>query len=341
MGQSDRRRDLRCRLAGRAGAAAIRTRCSRAPRRSSRLAGTLPQGGAPRLERLRGFGAGIGGTLLCLCSRLTLADNSRAILVVATERAGKDFSLPERARRLLADIEQPAAIFQRRRRIDRQPSPARARASATSTIWSRSAPKSWRARPASTATPKARSRPADVTMLRLGAGATVALLRHVRTGARRHANRCASRAGKPIPQPDMRAATSLPDAGLSAAAPTQRRRSLPLRLADGCRDRASPTASKISPWSVGPKTAAHARTAPGPRLPTRSARQPAAPSPARWPRTGPGAALSCNGRSTTATRASRSKCRRCRCSTATGNSPAIAVSRSAATSSNWPRSSAG
>ncbi len=76
-----------------------------------RLAGTLPAGSGHRLERLRGFGAGIGGTLICLCSRITLADNSAAILVVATERAGKDLGLPERARRLLADIEGPAAIF--------------------------------------------------------------------------------------------------------------------------------------------------------------------------------------------------------------------------------------
>src|SRR5262249_8201120 len=52
----------------------------------ARLAGTLPQGGTPRLERLRGFGARIGGTLICLCSRITLADNSSAILVVSTER---------------------------------------------------------------------------------------------------------------------------------------------------------------------------------------------------------------------------------------------------------------
>ncbi|MEP7029781.1 MAG: PAS domain-containing protein [Pseudolabrys sp.] len=76
-----------------------------------RLAGTLPQGGAPRLERLRGLGASFGGTLMCLCSRVTLADNRAAILVVSTERAGKDLSLPERARRLLSDIERPAAIF--------------------------------------------------------------------------------------------------------------------------------------------------------------------------------------------------------------------------------------
>ncbi len=77
----------------------------------ARLAGTLPQGGAPRLERLRGFGTGIGGTLICLCSRVTLADNSTAILVVSTERAGRDLALPERARRLLEDMQQPAAIF--------------------------------------------------------------------------------------------------------------------------------------------------------------------------------------------------------------------------------------
>jgi PAS domain S-box-containing protein len=77
----------------------------------ARLAGTLPQGAAPRLERLRGFGGGIGGTLICLCSRITLADNSAAILVVSTERAGKDLALPERARRLLEDFQLPAAIF--------------------------------------------------------------------------------------------------------------------------------------------------------------------------------------------------------------------------------------
>ncbi len=77
----------------------------------ARLAATLPQGGTPRLERLRGFGAHLGGALVCLCSRLTLADDSTAVLVVSTERAGTDMPLPERARRVLADIDQPAAIF--------------------------------------------------------------------------------------------------------------------------------------------------------------------------------------------------------------------------------------
>ena len=77
----------------------------------ARLSGTLPQAGAPRLERLRGFGAALGGALICLCSRIMLADNSYAILVVATERAGKDLALPERVHRLLADFATPAATF--------------------------------------------------------------------------------------------------------------------------------------------------------------------------------------------------------------------------------------
>jgi PAS domain S-box-containing protein len=77
----------------------------------ARMAGTLPAGGAPRLERLRGFGADYGSRLICLCSRIALADNTSAVLVVSTERAGKDISLADRAQRLLADLERPAAIF--------------------------------------------------------------------------------------------------------------------------------------------------------------------------------------------------------------------------------------
>ncbi len=76
----------------------------------ARLAGTLPQGGAARLEQLRGFGAGADGTLNCLCSHITLGDDF-AILVIAIEPAGEELALPERARRLLADFDRPAAIF--------------------------------------------------------------------------------------------------------------------------------------------------------------------------------------------------------------------------------------
>src|SRR4249919_262269 len=76
-----------------------------------RLSGTLPHGGAPRLERLRGFGASIGATLVCLCSRIALADNSAAILIASAERAGKSLALPDRATRLLRDFGRAAAIF--------------------------------------------------------------------------------------------------------------------------------------------------------------------------------------------------------------------------------------
>jgi PAS domain S-box-containing protein len=77
----------------------------------ARLAASLPAAGTARLERLRGFGASVGGMLICQCSRLTLARNGAAILIVSTERAGPDLSLPERARRLLADMQRPAAVF--------------------------------------------------------------------------------------------------------------------------------------------------------------------------------------------------------------------------------------
>ncbi len=75
-----------------------------------RLADTLPAGGAPRLERLRGFGARLGGALICLCSRIMLCNTTQGVLIVSTERAGKELALPERAQRLFADFERPAAI---------------------------------------------------------------------------------------------------------------------------------------------------------------------------------------------------------------------------------------
>ena len=77
----------------------------------ARLSGTLPHGSAPRLERLRGFGASIGATIVCLCSRVTLADNSAAILIASAERAGRALALPDRATRLLRDFGPAAAIF--------------------------------------------------------------------------------------------------------------------------------------------------------------------------------------------------------------------------------------
>jgi PAS domain S-box-containing protein len=77
----------------------------------AQLVDSLPPDGSPRLERLRGFGAGVGRALPCACSRIALADGAPAILVVATERAGPAFALDERARRLLAGCDQPVAAF--------------------------------------------------------------------------------------------------------------------------------------------------------------------------------------------------------------------------------------
>src|SRR5882757_10287796 len=78
----------------------------------ARLAGTLPHGAAPRLERLRGFGGRMGGALMCACSRILLADGTPAILVAATEAAGKRLSLSEQAQRLLTGSDEPLALFE-------------------------------------------------------------------------------------------------------------------------------------------------------------------------------------------------------------------------------------
>jgi signal transduction histidine kinase len=76
-----------------------------------RLSATLPSSGQEHLARLRGFGAGIGGALMCACSRISLLDGTPAILVVATERAGPSLPLAERVRRLFADGGDAVAAF--------------------------------------------------------------------------------------------------------------------------------------------------------------------------------------------------------------------------------------
>jgi PAS domain S-box-containing protein len=141
----------------------------------SRLAASLTQGGAPRLERLRGFGAALGGTLICLCSRIALADNSSAILVVATERAGKELALPERARRLLADIAPAAAIFTADGELIEAQNAARERLDGRSDLVALDA--ATIAREASLHGAAKGDTPAGhIEMLKLDAGATFALL---------------------------------------------------------------------------------------------------------------------------------------------------------------------
>ncbi len=76
-----------------------------------RLASTLPAGAPDRLERLRGFGAGLGGALTCACARILLDDGESAILVAATEAVGPALLFAERVRRLFADSKQALAAF--------------------------------------------------------------------------------------------------------------------------------------------------------------------------------------------------------------------------------------
>ena len=77
----------------------------------AQLASKLSEGAPAQVERLRGFGAGVGRALACACSRITFGEGTPAILVVAAERAGPDLSLNERIVRLFAGCEAPLAIF--------------------------------------------------------------------------------------------------------------------------------------------------------------------------------------------------------------------------------------
>jgi len=76
-----------------------------------RLAATLPSGSQERLERLRGFGAGFGRALTCICSRIVLDDGIAAVLVAAAEPAGPALTLTERVRRLFTNADEAVAAF--------------------------------------------------------------------------------------------------------------------------------------------------------------------------------------------------------------------------------------
>jgi signal transduction histidine kinase len=76
-----------------------------------RLVAALPSAPRERLARLRGFGAGLGGALMCACSRIVLFDGTPAILVAATERAGPSLSLAERVQRLFSGSADAVAAF--------------------------------------------------------------------------------------------------------------------------------------------------------------------------------------------------------------------------------------
>src|SRR5215831_5447452 len=162
----------------------------------ARLVGTLPPGAAPRLERLRGFGGGIGGTLICLCSRITLDDNSSAILVVSTERAGKDLALPERARRLLDDLQPVAAIFTADGELIEARAAARERLGARLDLIALGAEKL--AREATlNGTAEGKTKAGQASLLKLGAGPTFGLLVCLAERAPATRRKAASHAAEP------------------------------------------------------------------------------------------------------------------------------------------------
>jgi len=73
----------------------------------ARIAASLPQSGAPKLERLRG----IGSNLVCTISRVSLPDETHAILVIASEPARPALPFAERAARLFSASNDPLAVF--------------------------------------------------------------------------------------------------------------------------------------------------------------------------------------------------------------------------------------
>src|ERR1700730_11813392 len=82
-------------------------------RQVAQLGGRLPATGAIRLERLRGFGSGLGMLVTCACARLDFADRGHGILVAAAEPVGRAMPLVERLQRLVEGIDTPIAAFAR------------------------------------------------------------------------------------------------------------------------------------------------------------------------------------------------------------------------------------
>ncbi|WP_456716960.1 PAS domain S-box protein [Bradyrhizobium sp. USDA 4353] len=70
-------------------------------RQVAQLARRLPETGALRLERIRGFGAPLGTLATCGCARLDLADGTRAVLISSTDSTGRSVPLAERLKRLV------------------------------------------------------------------------------------------------------------------------------------------------------------------------------------------------------------------------------------------------
>ena len=80
-------------------------------RQVAKLAPRLTIHAAPRLERLRGFGAALGTLTTCACSRLEFSDGSAALLIVTAEPVPRPMPLVERLQCLVEGIDTPIASF--------------------------------------------------------------------------------------------------------------------------------------------------------------------------------------------------------------------------------------
>ena len=83
-------------------------------RQIAQLAGRIQASDTTRLERLRGFGASLGGLMTCACTRLDFADGEAGLLIIAADAIpGRGMSLMERLEKLTDGIDTPIAAFAR------------------------------------------------------------------------------------------------------------------------------------------------------------------------------------------------------------------------------------
>ncbi|MDA9430498.1 PAS domain-containing sensor histidine kinase [Bradyrhizobium sp. CCBAU 51627] len=80
-------------------------------RQVAQLGRRLSASGAVRLERLRGFGAGLGALMTCACARISFADGSEGVLVTAMAATARSMPLVERLHRLVDGAAVPMAAF--------------------------------------------------------------------------------------------------------------------------------------------------------------------------------------------------------------------------------------
>ena len=129
---------------------------------------------APRLERLRGFGAPLGGLTTCACTRLPLAGDAEGLLVSATEERAP-LSFPVLLQRLVGDLAPAVLAFTADGRLA---GASRAAASLAEVIPDLAAIDSGDAGAAALRDGEAvlRGRAGTFTLYRLGSGASAALI---------------------------------------------------------------------------------------------------------------------------------------------------------------------